>query len=93
MTTPQWSYILPTSLHADTVRAELRTATYLVVERCLAIEGYRLAAFTSLGDVKQYLTHRTEQGHREALVAVTRIDKTVVWPQLGTPMPLEDLFR
>lgn len=93
MTNPHWSYILPISTRTEVLKKELEAAKYLVLEQCTAIEAYRLSAFTNLGGVLQYLKAREQAGYQSALVAVTRTDRTVVFPQIGTKARLEDLLR
>ena len=93
MNRPHWSYIIPPTAMTEKFRTELAIAKYLVLEHCTAIEAYRLGAFTSFGDMRAYLKGREEAGYASTLIAVTRIDKTIIWPQIGTAMPLEDLLR
>jgi hypothetical protein len=87
-----WSFIVPDPSDIRAFRRKLEEGEYLVLEALPNISGYRISIYGDRAALTEYLGHRINEGYYSTIVAVSHVDKTVVWPMVGTIVTLEDLL-
>ena len=85
-----WHYVIPRSATQDTFRADLAAAQFLLIEEGVAVQAYFVSSFATYPTLKAYV--EAEAGYADPLVAVARLDTTLV-RRPGEPLRLEDVLR